>query len=297
MVQKLLELELKSAQRGARASALLLELGDVLCDVGDYEKATATYARALGASGGENDEARACLEDVQAESGDVAGARRAAPPRRRNDERRARAKARLFLRAARIARRFAPDEVEALLGQAYAADPHRQAGGGALREAPRRARSALERSLEHAAAAILDAAHDPARARDAGAPLRRALGLRVTRTSRSARSFLEEALKLDPTNEGAFHLPARRCAARRTATGIACSRSPKKRTRAARTATRRSCSRRRARSRGAQLGNLMRARTWFERLAAVAPEHPQLRAFEAQIGETLAAPTAAPAPG
>src|SRR5262249_50417359 len=36
-----------------------------------------------------------------------------------------------------------------------------------------------------------------------------------------------------------------------------------------------------------QLGNLMRARTWFERLAAVAPEHPSLRAFEAQIGQKL----------
>ena len=36
-----------------------------------------------------------------------------------------------------------------------------------------------------------------------------------------------------------------------------------------------------------QLGNLIRARVSFQRLSAVAPEHPQLRAFEAQIGETL----------
>src|SRR5208282_6368137 len=36
-----------------------------------------------------------------------------------------------------------------------------------------------------------------------------------------------------------------------------------------------------------RLGNLMRARASFERLGAVAPDHPQLRAFEAQIGETL----------
>src|SRR5690606_17288632 len=35
----------------------------------------------------------------------------------------AREKARLFLRAARIARRFAPDEVEGHLARAYAADP------------------------------------------------------------------------------------------------------------------------------------------------------------------------------
>ena len=68
MVQKLLELELKAVQ-GAEASKLLVELGDVLADLGDNDKATATYARALAASGGENKEASACLEDVQAESG------------------------------------------------------------------------------------------------------------------------------------------------------------------------------------------------------------------------------------
>src|SRR5579859_1066506 len=44
MVQKLLELELKASPDGQRASVLLLELGDVLCDEGEWEKATATYA-------------------------------------------------------------------------------------------------------------------------------------------------------------------------------------------------------------------------------------------------------------
>src|SRR6476661_5253338 len=48
MVQKLLELELKAVQ-GAEASKLLVELGDVLADLGDNDKATATYARALAA--------------------------------------------------------------------------------------------------------------------------------------------------------------------------------------------------------------------------------------------------------
>ena len=41
-----------------------------------------------------------------------------------------------------------------------------------------------------------------------------------------------------------------------------------------------------------QAHNLMRARTWFERLAATSPEHPILRAFEAQIGERLSAASA-----
>ena len=36
-----------------------------------------------------------------------------------------------------------------------------------------------------------------------------------------------------------------------------------------------------------QVGNLMRARAWFERLSAIAPDHPNLLAFEAQIGEKL----------
>jgi len=65
MVQKLLELELKAAPDSPNATATLTELGDVLCDVGDYDKAAATYARALGVSGGANPEAAACLEDVQ----------------------------------------------------------------------------------------------------------------------------------------------------------------------------------------------------------------------------------------
>src|SRR5262245_26760253 len=52
MVQRLLELELKNASEDQGAVARLVELGDVLCETGDFERATATYARALGASGG-----------------------------------------------------------------------------------------------------------------------------------------------------------------------------------------------------------------------------------------------------
>src|SRR4026207_795876 len=53
MVQKLLELELRTHKDGPQASALLIELGDVLCDLGDYDKATSTYARALTTSNGQ----------------------------------------------------------------------------------------------------------------------------------------------------------------------------------------------------------------------------------------------------
>ena len=45
-----------------------------------------------------------------------------------------------------------------------------------------------------------------------------------------------------------------------------------------------------------ELGDLIRARSFFERLAAIDPEHPVLGQFEAQIGEKLSASAAAPTP-
>src|SRR6185295_8883150 len=111
---KLLELELKSSGDPAHTTELLLELGDVLSDVGEHEKATAAYARALSVSSGESEEARACLADVQADEStwqsvvsaitEQAGAAEPA------------ARSRLYMRAARVAKRFAPAEVEGLLG-------------------------------------------------------------------------------------------------------------------------------------------------------------------------------------
>ena len=122
MVQKLLELELKAGGDSARASALLVELGDVMCDQGDWEKAAATYARALGASGGKNPEASACLEDAQVET-KTAKEHLKALARAANDASDGAVKARALLRATRVARRFAPDDAEALLARAYAANP------------------------------------------------------------------------------------------------------------------------------------------------------------------------------
>src|SRR3954468_3820016 len=68
MVQKLLDLELKANPEGETASALLLELADVLCDLDQYDAATPTYAKSLGASGGTNSNASASLEDQQVEA-------------------------------------------------------------------------------------------------------------------------------------------------------------------------------------------------------------------------------------
>ena len=122
MVQKLLELELKNMHEGQRTSDLLVELGDVFSDQGDVEKATQTYARALGVSKGKNSEASACLEDVQVTEGAWQD-RVASLLRNAHEAPTGQAKARLFIRAARIARRFAPEAVEGMLGQAYGADP------------------------------------------------------------------------------------------------------------------------------------------------------------------------------
>ena len=56
MVQKLLELQLKNTQDAAARSRLASELGDVAFDMGDYDRARDSYAKAAnGASGGTSD--------------------------------------------------------------------------------------------------------------------------------------------------------------------------------------------------------------------------------------------------
>src|SRR5687768_477202 len=65
MVQRLLELELKAAPPGQSRSALLRELGDVLCDLGDYDRAAESYAKALQATEGDKGDLPLVLEDTQ----------------------------------------------------------------------------------------------------------------------------------------------------------------------------------------------------------------------------------------
>jgi tetratricopeptide (TPR) repeat protein len=281
MVQKLLELELKTGADGPHASELLLELGDVLCDQGDWDKAAATYARSLGTSGGKNAEASACLADAQVEEStwqeNLAGLLRNA-----NQTGDSHQKARMFLRAARLARRFAPDEVEGMLSKAYAADAgNRQIA--ALYEAMLAEQGRFE-ALEEAQHGILEHMSGTARANLALAFGTRWV-LRHQNIDVGAR-FLEEALKLDSDNEGAFYFL-------REAYGKKGGDWDRVLTIAEEAATRAQDGNNTFLLAQAgtiawrQLGNLIRARTSFERLSAVAPEHPQLRAFEAQIGEAL----------
>ena len=297
MVQKLLELELKAGGDSAHVSALLVELGDVMCDQGDWEKAAATYARALGASGGKNPEASACLEDAQVEA-KTAKEHLKALARTAKDAGDGATKARALLRATRVARRFTPDDAESFLARAYAASPvDKQVAAlyeGLLAEQGRF--DALEQAQNQA---LQEAPGAKARG-----TLALTFGTRWVLRHQNLEvgtKFLEEALRLDAQNEGAFYFLREAYGkkagdwtrvldlAEEAATRVENGDSTFLLAQAGTIAWR-------------QLGNLIRARLSFERLSAVSPEHPQLRAFEAQIGETLkagasgAAEVAAPPP-
>jgi tetratricopeptide (TPR) repeat protein len=282
MVQKLLELELKASPDGAPASALLLELADVLYDAGDYDRATQTYAKSLAASGGTNAEAAACLEDVQV--GEATWQEHVANLLRLAHDATGAARGRLFLRASRVARRFAPADAEGILAQAYAANPF-----------DRQAAWLFEGMfVESGALATLDAQQVEIVAGlppEAQAKAALVFGTRWATRHQNAElgsRWLEEAVRLDPENEGAFQfltdLHGRKAGDWQRVVTLAEEAATKAGTngnatfllaQAASLAWR-------------QLGNLVRARASFVRLSAVAPDHPELRAFEAQIGENLA---------
>ncbi|MCC6647034.1 MAG: tetratricopeptide repeat protein [Polyangiaceae bacterium] len=286
MVQKLLEMELKVAGEGAQAPALLVELGDVISDGGDYDGAAQRYAKALGASGGSLDDARERLEDSQATDG-TWQERIALLLRAANDATTASDRAALFVRAARVARRFAPSEVEGLLAKAYAADPSDRAAAalyeGLLTDAQRTADLASEQ------ATVLGALEGHQKA---VAALH--VGSRwITRHQNleNAARFLEVSLAAEPS-EAAF-------AFFREVWGTKDGNWEKVAALADSAAERSTGSLRlffvgqSAVVQWRQVGNLIRARQLFTALAAEAPEHPSVKAFELQIGESL---SAAPAP-
>jgi golgin subfamily B member 1 len=284
MVLKLLELELKAVGDKPQAGALLLELGDVLSDEGEWDKAAAAYARSLGTQGAGAAEAAACLADVQVEVTNWQE-HLSVLLRSASQESNAAVKARQLLRASRIVRRFAPEEVQGMLSRAYTSQPgDRQIAAlfegllvdqGKLDELEQFQRQALQQPGD----------------RGERASLALRFGVRWVMRHQNIEigaRFLEEALRLDPNNEGAFNflrevygrkagdwdrvLTLAEEAAIRAEDGNSAFLLAQAGTIAWR-----------------QQGNLIRARTSFERLSAVAPEHPQLRAFEAQIGEVLKA--------
>lgn len=289
MVQKLLELELKSAQDATRISSLLVELGDVLVDQGDYERATATYARALGASEGTNEEARALLEDIQCDE-EGWQERVAELLRRAHASDSPAVKARLFVRAARIGRRFAPEAVEGMLAQAYAADVTNHAAanlyemlliesgrGDALVDLQRQIVDAISSAEQRANVAFR-------------------LGARwLTRHQNIdiGSEFLGRAFAAAPSDRAIFGLLRDTWGAKEGDWNHLVGLVDEVLDQIEDEAGRGFLLSQAGTLVWHKLGNLIRAREYFERLSAIEPENPSLKAFELQIGEPIASRTGA----
>lgn len=121
MVQKLVEMQLKGTTDAAVAASLAAQLGDVLYDLEQYDRAQQSYARALEYSGGSEVALREAVGDLSV-THETWQERIAQLLRAGHAESSSQGKGRAFLRAARIARRFAVEEAEGILTQAYTAD-------------------------------------------------------------------------------------------------------------------------------------------------------------------------------
>ncbi|MES1178847.1 MAG: tetratricopeptide repeat protein [Myxococcales bacterium] len=289
MVQKLLELQLKSAPSAAVKSALYRELGDVLCDVGEYERAAESYAKALQNSEGKPGDLGERLLDAQVGDGEWQE-RIAALLRAAHDAPTAQDSSAIFLRAARIARRFAPTEYEGILAQAYAVDPASNSAA-ALYEGllvdQQRTEAILETQRE-----ALKRVDSPVAKADASFRFGARWALRHQNLEVGGQ-FLEEALRLDPSREAAFTFL-------KDAYGVRGGEWEKVLRLADEAADRAGTSpaANYLLASGGLIawregGDLIRARKFFERLSRVNPQHPALLAFEAQIGTQLSNPPSA----
>ncbi|HVU04695.1 MAG TPA: tetratricopeptide repeat protein [Polyangiaceae bacterium] len=282
MVQKLLELQIKNTN-GAAAGPLLVQLGDVLSDAGEADRATEAYAKALQTGGAPN--AADLLHDVQVGDSDwqerVALLLRAGREAGTAEER-----ANALLRAARITRRFAPDEIEGMLAQAYTASPTDVVAASLFEDLLARAGRTEEiLSLQRK---ILSTIKDPAELGRTAFVFGTRWALRHQNHELGA-EFISQALEADVRNEAAFAYLREIYGTMggdwakvvslgdRIATSVGDSPASAFYLSSAGGAAWR------------QMGDLIRARTFFEKLAAVAPEHTALAAFELQIGQKLAA--------
>ena len=255
----------------------------MLSDAGDYSKAAATYARALSVSSGASEVASDRLAEAQLEATNWQE-HLASLLRRANESDDASKRAALFTRAARIARRYAPDEAEALLARAYAADPESKPVA-ALYEGMMAEQGRFD-ALEAKQREILATVPQP----KARATLAMTFGTRWVSRHQNldvGTRLLEEALKLDAANEGAFFYLRETYGKKGGDWDRVLTLAEDAATHAGENGNATFLLAQAGTIAWRQMGNLMRARGAFERLRAVAPEHPQLRAFELQIGETL----------
>src|SRR6187551_1469959 len=289
MVQKLLELQLKSAPDARVKCALLRELGDVFCDVGEYERAAESYAKALQSAEGKPGDIGERLLDAQVGADEwqdrIASLLReghaAATPTESSE---------IFLRAARIARRFAPSEFEGILAQAYLVDPA-NASAAALYEGllvdAQRTETILETQRES-----LKRIEAPVAKADASFRFGARWALRHQNLEVGSQ-FLEEALRLDPSREPAFTFLKDAIGVRGTDWDRVIRLADELSDRAGASASANYLLATGGLMAWKERGDLIRARKFFERLSRVEPAHPALKAFEAQIGEQIAgAPSA-----
>ena len=171
-------------------------------------------------SGGSNADARSCLEDDT--SGGASAATLQALVDSAAEQSRPAARCRLFLRAARITRRFQPDAVLGMLRQRVRRRPYRQAGGRALRRRARRG-GKLDDPIASRPASCKGAIATAARAS------RLVFGTRwsrATRTSTSGRRPLESRSGSIPRTKAPSTTQKRRVRSKGRRLGSRPSRSP-----------------------------------------------------------------------
>src|SRR6478609_2623222 len=296
MVQKLLELQLKSAPDARVKRALFRELGDVLCDVGEYERAAEAYAKALQNAEGAPGDLGERLLDAQVGASEWQE-RIASLLREAHAAGTAAEQSEIFLRAARIARRFAPAEYEGILAQAYSADAA-NASAAALYEGllvdAQRTETILESQREP-----LKQLESPAAKAEAAFRFGARWALRHQNLEVGSQ-FLEEALRLDPSREAAFTFLKDAIGVRGSDWERVIRLADELSDRAGTSPAASYLLATGGLMAWRERGDLIRARRFFERLSRIEPANPALKAFEAQIGEQLggaaAARAAEPAP-
>ncbi|HEX4478533.1 MAG TPA: tetratricopeptide repeat protein, partial [Polyangiaceae bacterium] len=288
MVQKLLELQLKNGD-GKGASALYTDLGDVLSDLGDEVRATDAYTNAITVSANGSSAAAERLVDLQATEAEwharASSLISQAAATTSNAER-----ADLLLRAARIARKFAPDEVEAILVQAFAVAPTNVVVTS-LFEDLLAASGRTDAILDHQRD-VLAALTDPVERSKVAFRFGTRWALRHQNHELGA-TFIEQSLDANPTNEAGFAYLREIYGTIGGDFGKVVALAD----RLAKAAGDKADSAFLLASAGMlswhKLGDLIRARPFFERLAKAAPEHSSLKAFELQIGQTVSSNGAA----
>ena len=240
MVQKLLELELKNMQDGPARATCSSSSGTSIA-IRATPRRPRRRTRARSAFRRERTPRRAGASKTCRSRSDMARSRRRSfaarttPPTGRQA---------LFVRAARIARRFAPEAVEGMLASGLRGRSREPRGGDALREAARRGGSAPTRFSSDSARSSRRSRCRQARAKRRFASVR--AGSRAIRTWSSASSSCRRLSRRSHERSG-VHLLARDLGHQRRELGARprAARQGERRRRA--TAPRRSCSRKRRR--------------------------------------------------